>query len=91
MGIQQIEYVDREHWNTVCVAEFVPVTKLEDVQPGDKIVVPKTEKYCGWLRNHNGTLYPVLFTVEYLFDIRCKIKNMGSFAYDVCFKMHNPN
>lgn len=82
--IKELEYIDREHWSTVCIAEFSPITSLAEVAVGDFFIVP--EKYLD-----QKTKLPVLLRAAAIakpFHIRTS--RNGSHAFDLCWKMINP-
>jgi hypothetical protein len=93
--LQQVEHLDRGHWNTVCVAEFQPVLKMSDVAPGDKIIVPASDRYGGLL--DGKTMLPILLAVDRLIEPNhYKLKAVyhdgkeygyGSIMCDLCLRM----
>ena len=101
----EFEYIDRANWNTVCLAGFDRVGSLDDVKPGDFFIAPEygelqengmtkaefKQTYFGGIRD-GKTLYPILLTVERVMEpYHIKAKGYGSIAFDLCFKMSNPN
>lgn len=79
-GIHQLEYIDREHWFTVCVGQFKRIHNISEIKPGDKFI-SVTE------RTMNQT--PMLWELEKItHDAYLKIKgHKGSYAWWNCYRM----
>lgn len=89
--VKQFEYLDRAHNNYVGLDQFVPITSLSDVKPGDFFICPKTEGYMGLLDER--TRLPVLLKVRNTIEpYHIKAEGQGSLAFDLCYKMlHGPD
>lgn len=78
------EYIDRQHNNTVCIAEFLDVESTDQVQPGDQFI--SEHAVC------SKTHLPVLLTVEKVVDsTHIRMTNGGSYAIWILQRMKGVN